>query len=605
VEVAALMNRHFVCVKVDREERSDVDMLYMQAVQLMSGHGGWPLNCFVLPDGRPFYGGTYFRREQWLNVLHNLSELYRKDFKKVEDYAQQLTAGIRQAEQITTSGKSAGKIGHELLDECVGKWKKRLDHKHGGPDKAPKFPLPNNYLFLLRYAVLKNDEPLLAHVNLTLTKMAFGGIYDQLNGGFARYSTDITWKVPHFEKMLYDNAQLVSLYCEAYALTRNELYMEVAVETLGFIEREWFNNDGFFYSAFDADSDGEEGRYYVWKKADLEDLLGEDYNIFSRIYKINDEGYGEHDNYILMREENVAQVLADFNLSNNRLGEIIKDCKNKLRQEAKSRIKPGLDDKTITSWNAMMCTAFAKAFLTFGNDRYRDIATTSIKFILKTLCDGHKIFRTYKNWVAMIDGFLEDYAFTIEALQFCYLITQEEIYLEKARGFCEHALKEFDNPGNVFMFYTAGHASPLISKTSEISDNVIPSSNSQMALNLFHLGHHFADQGWIDRAGKMLEALAEELKVYGAGYSNWGILALHFTYPFREVAIVGNNVNEFLRHLYNHAVTNAIFAVSAGTSDLPLLKDRFVQGKTRIYVCENQVCQKPVESVKEALEQID
>ena len=604
-EVAELMNKHFINIKVDREERSDVDMLYMQAVQLMTGQGGWPLNCFVLPDGRPFYGGTYFNKTQWINILQNLSSICKDDPAKVEEYASQLTNGIKQSELVTTSGKDKSAVDKKTLKESVSKWKDRMDNEQGGPNRAPKFPIPSNYQFLLRYAILEKDKALLEHVELTLRKIAFGGIYDQLHGGFSRYSTDMLWKVPHFEKMLYDNSQLASLYCEAYVHTKNELYKETAIGTLEFVEREWLTKEGAFYSAYDADSDGEEGKYYVWNQLDLKDLLGKDYELFSKYYEINDTGYWEHGNYILMRSENLAQVLTQVNLTKEQVTERINACKEILKQEARSRIKPGLDDKTITSWNAMMCTAYAKAYLSFGTLKYKEIALRSINFILKSLSTSEgKLYRTYKDGKAKIDGFLEDYAFTIEALVQCYLISQDESYLQKAKKMSELALKEFENPASDLLYYTINSSSDLIAKTTETSDNVIPASNSQMAINLFQLGTYFDESEWVEKAEKMLSNFEKGIKDYGAGYSNWSCLALNLTYPFRELAIVGNNVDEKFGELYKHGLTNAIFAVHAAASELPLVKDRFVAGKTLFYVCENKSCKLPVTSVEETLEQL-
>ncbi|MBX3163216.1 MAG: thioredoxin domain-containing protein [Bacteroidetes bacterium] len=604
--VAALMNEHFINVKVDREERADVDMLYMQAVQLMTGQGGWPLNCFVLPDGKPFYGGTYFRKEQWINILQNLAEVYKNDKQRVEDYARQLTQGIQQAELITTSNKSESALHKTVLKDCIAKWKTRLDNTEGGANRAPKFPLPNNYQFLLRYALLEKDQQLLDHVNLTLSKMAMGGIYDQLHGGFARYSTDTLWKIPHFEKMLYDNAQLMSLYCEAYTHTKNELYKETVLQTLDFVAQEWYNPKGFFYSAYDADSEGEEGKYYVWNKLDLEELLGEErFKIFSQFYEINEKGYWEQGNYILMRSDNTAKILTEFNLTKEQLNEKITECKNLLKQEAKSRLKPALDDKTITSWNAMMCSAFAKAFLIFKNKSYKDIAISSAEFLLNTLSDKNgKLFRTYKNGQVKINGFLEDYAFVIEALMNVYLITQNEMYLQKAKQFCELTLDLFHNPQSEFLFYTDKHSQTLVARTTESSDNVIPASNSQMALNLFYLAAYFDKPEWKTRAEKMLSKVLDELKNYGAGYSNWGCLALHLVYPFKEVAIVGKDVDEKIAELYQQGIVNAIFAVHGSASSLPLLKNRFVENKTLFYVCENNACKLPVNTTDEALQQL-
>ena len=605
-EVAKIMNENFINLKVDREVRSDVDMLYMQAVQLMTGRGGWPLNCFVLPDGRPFYGGTYFRKTQWIEVLNNLINLYKLESNKVLEYAEALTNGIKQAELISTSNKIDTLLTKELIQLSVKKWKTQLDDDNGGPNKSPKFPMPCNYQFLLRYAILEKDNTLLNQVNLTLKKMAFGGIYDQLHGGFSRYSTDIIWKVPHFEKMLYDNAQLISLYTEAYNLTKNPLYKEIACDTLQFIENEWYKAEGYFYSAYDADSDGEEGKFYVWNQLDLKDLLGENFDVFSDYFEINDKGYWEHGNYILMRSENQIQLLTKFNLTKNELDHIILTCKNSLKQEAKSRLKPSLDDKTITSWNALICSAYSKAYLSFGEIKYKEIALTSINFITSqlTLVDG-KLYRTYKNKCAKIDGFLEDYAFTIEALINVYLISQNQEFLNKAYNLCELTLSLFQNKESDFLFYTNNLSTDLILRTSEISDNVIPSSNSQMAHNLFMLGNYFGNTEWINRSKKMLSNLLEEFKNYGAGYSHWGSLALCYSYPFKEISIVGKHVNENLIQLYKHGVTNAIFTVSETNSDLPFLKNRYVENQTLFYVCENNTCYSPTKSLAETILQLE
>jgi uncharacterized protein YyaL (SSP411 family) len=601
-EVAKLMNHAFVNVKVDREERADVDMLYMQAVQLMTGRGGWPLNCFVLPDGRPFYGGTYFPKAQWIKILTNLSDICKNDPEKVTAYADELMNGIRKAELITTTLKEEKDAGRDFLANMVNKWKERLDNENGGPNRAPKFPLPSNYQFLLRYAILTNDLELLDHVHLTLRKMALGGIYDQLSGGFARYSTDMLWKVPHFEKMLYDNAQLVSLYCEAYALTGHALYKETVIGTLEFVRTEWYNTEGFFYSAFDADSDGEEGKYYVWRKEDLEELLGGASALFCKYYQVNEIGYWEHGNYILMRTENPAALAAETEISLQELEERMAACLEVLKQEIKSRIKPGLDDKSITSWNAMMCSACAKAYLTFGDSAYREMALKSVNFITQKLMDANgRLLRTYKNGVAKIDAFLEDFAFTIDALIHCYLITQDEAYLRKAELLSDMSLREFNNPESELLFFTGKSAQPLAARITETSDNVTPASNSQMALNLHYLGICLGRKEWLIKAEKMLKVVLPEMQEYGAGYSNWGCLALLGTFPSRELVVVGNNVNEILLELWQHGLTNTILAVNAKASDLPLLKGRFVEGKTMIYVCENNTCQLPVTSVEEAL----
>lgn len=605
-QVAELMNAHFICVKVDREERPDVDMLYMQAVQLMTGQGGWPLNCFTLPDGRPIYGGTYFNKQQWTGLLTNLHTLHKNNPEKVLEYAQELTNGLQQSERIVQSTEYEGTINSAHLDKTVNKWKQGFDTKHGGPNRSPKFPLPSNYLFLLRYSHLAKDESILQHVNLTLQKMAHGGIYDQLHGGFARYSTDVLWKVPHFEKMLYDNTQLVSLYAEAYQATKNELYLEIVKDTLAFMEKEWLGSEGQFFSALDADSEGEEGKYYIWTKEELEDILGEDNSIFNTYFSINDIGYWEQGNYILMREEDTRTILFQHQLTSSQLQEVITRCKEKLKYVASTRIKPSLDDKTITAWQALAIKAFVDAFLVSNNESYLSRAEKSMQFLSSNLLqkDGN-LLRTYKNGKAKINAFLDDYAFTIDACITLYKATANEAYLQQAKQLTEYVLIHFTNTDSVYFYYTHEQDKGLIIRSTEISDNVIPASNSQMALNLWYLGHYFYLPNYTQKAFQMLNATASDMEQYGSGYSNWAILALQISYPFYEVAIVGKNVNEKMSEWYKHYYPNTILAVAKQTSELALTKDRFHEGKTVIYVCRNNTCQLPVDTIEAALLQFE
>lgn len=605
-EVAELMNKYFISIKVDREERPDVDNLYMTAVQLMTGHGGWPLNCIALPDGRPIYGGTYFNKKQWVNILNNIVEVFKTDRSKVLEYAQNLTDGIKQAELVATTKYPENTELGEALEKCVLNWKGRFDNENGGPNKVPKFPLPNNYQFLMRYGFLYNDKEVLEHVNLTLTKMASGGIYDQLHGGFARYSTDGIWKLPHFEKMLYDNAQLVSLYCEAFRLTKNTLYEQVVKETLDFVSKEWIASEACIYSAYDADSEGEEGKYYVWEKEELQSALGDNFEVFADMFQINSTGYWEHGNYILMRAENKAEILLKHNLSAVKLDEIITECKLKLRSVAAERVKPGLDDKTITAWNALMVKAFADAYATFGKADYKEQALQCCEFILNhQLKENGELYRIYKKGNSKIEAFLDDYAFTIDALIQVYTISKNEKYLIKAQFLLETALLHFKNPKNELFFYTNSSYHQLLSQQTETSDNVIPSSNSQMAINLFHLGKLLSKEEYVVKAVKMLHMFADEMANYGSGYSNWGCLALYLTKSFHELVIVGNNVDEIFLDLHKHYHTNTILAVSEVSSELPLLKNRWKQNETLVYVCKDKTCGLPIQSVSEVLKQLE
>lgn len=605
-QVAQIMNDHFICIKIDREERPDIDQVYMLAVQLMTGRGGWPLNCFTLPDGRPVYGGTYFPKQQWINILLNLSDLYKTEPEKMLDYAGKLMEGIRVSELVRSL--EASEFSSEVLRTSYLNWKQRFDHVEGGPDKAPKFPLPNNYQFLLRYALSglldkTESDHLQEHVQLTLKKMAYGGIYDQAGGGFARYSVDGHWKVPHFEKMLYDNAQLVSLYSEAFRASQKPLYKQIVFETLEFIEREMTSPEGGFFSALDADSEGEEGKYYVWTKEELQKLLAEKFNLFSDYFNINERGFWEHGNYILLRHEDDETLASKHKMSLEQLQIEIGALKKTLLDVRKKRIAPGLDNKILTSWNGLMLKGYADAYATFGEERFLDAARKNGEFLLKNCFreDGSLLHTAGSR---SINGFLEDYCFVMEAFIALYEVCFDEKYLIRADELMQHSILHFQDPESRMFFFTSDTDRALISRKMELSDNVIPASNSSMAHCLFRLGHHFEKTEYIDQSRKMLGNMLVELPNYGAGYSNWAMLLLQLLSPFRELAIVGKSVDEKRKSLQKHHLPNVIFAGSATESSLPLLKNRFVPDQTFIYVCSDKTCQVPVKETEEALKQL-
>jgi len=602
--VAKLMNDHFICIKVDREERPDVDQVYMLAVQLMTGRGGWPLNCFALPDGRPVYGGTYFQKQEWMNILLNLADLYKQEPEKVLDYAKQLTDGVKLAELVKVNEEQK-EFTIDTLHECYKNWESRLDNEEGGPDKAPKFPLPNNYQFLLRYYHHTKKEEILNHIQITLQKMAYGGIYDQIGGGFARYSVDHYWKVPHFEKMLYDNAQLVTLYCEAFQATKNPLYKQIVYETLEFIEREMTSAQGAFYSALDADSEGEEGKYYVWTKDELQEVLKVDFNLFADYFNINDRGLWEYNNYILLRHDNDEIIAEKYSITVETLQESITKMKKKLLGVRERRIHPGLDDKILTSWNALMLKAGVDAYNVFDEKRFLDTAVKNATFILeKQLRSDGGLNHNYKNGRSTINAYLEDYCFTIEALIALYEATFTERYLLMADELMQYCIAHFQDKKTGMFYFTSDEDKALISRKMELSDNVIPASNSSIAKSLLMLGHHLENENYIGISRKMLNNMLFEIVNYGSGYSNWAMLLLHFTQPYYEVAIVGKSVDEKRKALNKHYLPNKIFAGSAGESTLPLLKNKNSKGQTMIYVCSNKVCNNPVSDVEDALKQI-
>lgn len=599
---AKLMNENFICIKVDREERPDVDHVYMSAVQLMTGHGGWPLNCFCLPDGKPVYGGTYFQKQQWDSVLIQLADLYHKDPAKTKAYADELTQGIAKMELVTLKGGEI-QFSKELLATTVENWKKYFDHEEGGPNRAPKFPMPNNYEFLLNYAAATKDNELRDYVLLTLDKMAFGGIYDHLGGGFARYSTDTEWKVPHFEKMLYDNAQLVSLYAHAYQLTKNELYKKVACETLEFIGREMTSAEGGCYSALDADSEGVEGKFYVWKKDDLEKILGGSFALFAEYYNVNDKGYWEHDHYILLRKESDEVVARKNKITVHQLQEFISDAKKKLLSERDKRIHPGLDDKQLTSWNGLMITGYCNAWEAFGEKKFLDAALRNAEHILSNVerKDGG-LNHSYKNGKAAINGYLEDYAFIIEAFLKLYEATFDEKFLSAARQFCDYALSHFYDAQTGMFFFTSDLDQKLIARKKEIHDNVIPAPNSAMAKVLFLLGKYFDDKKYMEISRTMLNNVQDEIHRYGSSFSNWCDLMMWNVFPFYEIVITGEASEEKRKELAQHFLPRKIMAGTKNDSvKLALFENRVETGKTWIYVCENYSCRLPVIGVEDAL----
>jgi hypothetical protein len=599
---SAVMNDRFVCVKVDREERPDVDQIYMNAVQLMSGRGGWPLNCIVLPDGRPIWGGTYFRRDQWITQITQLADFYQSQPEKAFDYAAKLTQGIQQSELVSLNTDEP-EFTKSQLEQVYSSWEQQFDSVEGGPDRAPKFPIPNNYQFLLRYAHLSEHTAALSHVKLTLDKIAYGGIYDHLGGGIARYATDKLWKVPHFEKMLYDNGQIVSLYSEAYQKFKDEDYKTLVYGTLAFIERELKSDEGAFYSALDADSEGEEGKFYVWKKKELETLLGEDYPLFSTYYNVNSIGYWEHDTYILLRKDDDAKLAKQFNISVEELTRKIGSAKSVLMKERATRIRPGLDNKSLTSWNGLMLKGYVDAYLTFGNQHFLDVALANANFILdKQLRKDGGLNHSYKNGRSTINGYLEDYAFVIDAFLKLYEATFDERWLSEANALMTYSIEHFyDNDSRMF-FFTSDEDPALIARKMEVNDNVIPASNSVMACNLFSLSHHYDRPDYKEMSEKMLNNIIDKVAAYPSGYSNWLNLLLNYVYPFYEVAIVGKKAEDFTVPLHDVYVPNKLLCGAKKESKLPLLENRYSKGQTRIFVCQNKVCQMPTEEPEKALE---
>lgn len=605
-EIAEVMNKHFINIKVDREERPDVDQIYMEALQSMNLQGGWPLNVFLTPEAKPFYGGTYFPPSHWMNILQQIQKAFTEHREDLEKAANDFTRVLNYSEAYKYSlHEFETEFTKEDLDLMYGLLEQRFDKRLGGTGKAPKFPMPSIYFFLMRYFHITHNEGALRQVKLTLDKMAMGGIYDQIGGGFARYSTDEEWFAPHFEKMLYDNGQLVSLYAEAYALTGSELYREVVYETIGFLEKEMTSPEGGFYSALDADSEGIEGKFYVWTGQEINDLLGKDATLFNEYYNVNPEGNWEHDYNILHRNLSDLAFANKHKLSPEELRAKLKDWKERLLSARTQRIRPGLDDKVLASWNGMMLHGLVDAYRIFDEERFLNLALRNADFIEKHLRNGKGLFRTWKNGKASIEAYLEDYAFIIQAYLNLYQATFEEKWLLSARDLTGHVLEQFYDGHEEMFFFTSQESEALIARKKEIFDNVIPASNSVMATNLFLLGKYFDDNNLPEVAERMLARMKKLLVAEPSYLSNWGCLMTYFVKPVAEVAIAGKDYLKFRKEMDKSYHPGLLFAGTAAASDLPLLQQRHAtDGKTMIYVCYNRTCKLPVGSVEEALKLI-
>lgn len=596
VTTADIMNEHFICIKVDREERPDVDAIYMDAVQLMTGRGGWPLNCFVMPDQKPFYGGTYFPNAQWKDLLIKLSRFYHEQKEQCIKYATELTSGLgRLDEQFSPS------VDYHFNFEHIYKvFASGFDDIDGGMNRVPKFPMPSNWEFLLQYYYHTGNEDCLKQIQLTLNKISNGGINDQLGGGFSRYSTDAIWKVPHFEKMLYDNAQLVSLYSNAYRITGSELYRKTIIDTLEFISREMTSAEAGFYSALDADSEGIEGKFYVWTKEELTEHLPADLQeLFFKYYKIDEKELWE-DAYILQRSDS---EFTSSNLYEEELESKIHEAKLILRKERDKRIRPGLDDKQLCSWNALMLKGYIDAFHATGENTYLQTALRNANFLKEKFIVDGKLFHSYKDGRTSINGFLEDYAFLTDAYIAMYQTTGDASWLDICLQLMNEVLHSFYDEKTGMFYFTASTGEQLITRKMETQDNVINSSNSMMCRNLFVLGTISGKPEWIAYSKNMLVKMQEQINRSAPWYSGWAQAALLIQEDCFEVIICGDDARNFYLEMAAYYLPDCILAYSVHKNDDNyLFKGRYENGKTGIYICRNNSCRQPVYSVKEAHE---
>ena len=611
-QIGALMSKYFVNIKIDREERPDVDAIYMDALHAMGLRGGWPLNVFLMPDAKPFYGGTYFPPEQWQNLVLGIQNAFENEREKLESSAAGFanTLNTKVSDQIASfnkGGNSSAAWTAEELNNLFQRFDVQFDKRKGGMQRAPKFPMPNIWHFLLRTQARQKNNEVISQLRLTLDRIALGGIYDHVGGGWTRYSTDADWKVPHFEKMLYDNGQLLELYSEAYLYFKQndispksqQLYKWAAEKTILWLETEMQRADGGFYSALDADSEGVEGKYYIWTVDEISTLLGNEATEFMDLYGFLSSGNWEKGQNILHLESiPEASEWPLLNISWEAISKV-----------AQTRIKPGLDDKLICSWNGLMLSGLIKAYEAFGDTRVLDLARKNAVFFKKYFIRDVQTEGEEKGiglWhVTKIPGFLDDYATYIKALCELYQITFEEEWLQIANALAKYVQANFYDSEEGLFYYTDVQSEKLIARKKEIYDNVIPASNSILAYGLIDLGHLLSDDSLINLGNSMFTKVKGIIDTDPSYLSNWASVGLKLDASIIEVAILGTNTLGVLAELKEKVKRPVYYAGSENVSELPILKDRLQNdGQTYIYVCQNRTCQLPTTSVSEALEMI-
>lgn len=602
-ETAALMNSLFVNIKVDREERPDIDQIYMDAVQMLTGRGGWPLNVFILPDGRPVHGGTYFPVDEWKRVLQALANFYKEKKQEAIDFAESLRQGISKLD-FGQPASALSELNKETFTGIFNTWKGSFDKKWGGFNWAPKFPLPISHEALLNYYFHSKDEEIIKFVNISLQRMANGGIYDQIGGGFSRYSVDPYWKVPHFEKMLYDNAQLISLYSHAYSINPDPLFKKIVYQTIEFLKREMQDKSAGFYSALDADSEGVEGKYYVWTSDEIDAILGNDSALFHLYYNVQDMGNWEDGVNTLYKTRSDSDLEKLTKLSINEIENVINPASDKLLKEREKRIRPSLDDKVICSWNALMCKALIDAANAFEDVEILKDAIISANFIQNNFLKENGPYRIYKNGKLSGSAFLEDLAMMADAFISLYQSTGEIKYLNTADSLIKECIENFyDNESGLFFFKSKKDVQ-LITRKLDTGDDVIPSGNSVIAKCLLYLSSYFSNNSYREISDKMLLKVSSRMKEFPSAYSNWVQLALIRSYGLYEIVITGNNASGKVNQIRKKYLPNAIIAWSKnGENDLSLFEGRDMNNDL-IYVCQDRACKLPVTSAEEALKQL-
>ena len=605
-EVAKFMNENFVNIKVDREERPDIDDIYQKVCQIATGQGGWPLSIFLTPDQKPFYAGTYFPvldsygRPGFGSICRQLSQAWKEKPKDIEKSAEKFLDTLNKAEAI----KVPSKLERIILDEAAVNLFQLGDPNYGGFGGAPKFPNAANVSFLFRYAKLSGLSKFNEFALKTLNKMAKGGIFDQIGGGFHRYSTDAKWLVPHFEKMLYDNALIPVNYAEAYQITKDPFYLDVLQKTLDFVLREMTSPEGGFYSAYDADSEGVEGKFYVWSKSEIKEILGDDADLFCLYYDVTDGGNWDG-NSILCNNLNISTVAFNFGITEEKIRDILKSCSEKLLKVRSTRVPLGLDDKILVSWNSLMITAFAKGYRVTNDTRYLDAAKTCISLIEDNLFADDKLLRTYKNGTAKIDGYLEDYSYFTNALLDVFEIEPEPKYLKLALKLGHHLVNHFWDSENNSFFMTSDEHEKLIIRPKSNYDLSLPSGNSVSAFVMLRLYHLSQEQKFLEITTKILESQAQMAaeNPFGFGYL-LNTLFIYLEKPL-EITIINPENSELCKSLLTNYLPNSFMVTIQNSTQLenlseyPFFAGKNFGDKTSVFVCKDFTCSLPLHNIDE------
>jgi len=612
-ETARIMNEHFVSIKVDMEERPDVDRIYMDFVQLTTGRGGWPLNVFITPDKLPFFGGTYFPPDRRYNmpsfqqILVSVAEAWQTKRDELLHSANDVLGEMR---RIGLAEFAPTGLSLDQLDASFVSFSRSFDATNGGFGGAPKFPPSMSLEFLLSYYKRTKDENALEMVKKTCDKMAHGGIYDQLGGGFHRYSVDAVWLAPHFEKMLYDNAQLARIYLHLFQATKDEFYKRIAVETLRYVKREMLDETGAFYSTQDADSEGVEGKFFIWTPQEIEEILGaEDAQIFNFYYDVSEEGNFEEKNILNVNYTLDATAKA-LKISEEKLAEVLKRGRKLLFEEREQRIKPFRDEKVLTAWNGLMLATFAEASAILNSEDYLTIAKKNADFILKNLQKDGYLLRTWKDGRAKLNAYLEDYANFADGLTELYQASGDAKYLLEAKRLTDLMITEFwDEEAGAF-YFTANNHEELLIRTKDFYDNATPSGNSVAADVLLKLAKLLGDDKYEKFAVTVLRLVAPQIRRYPQGFGR-ALAAIEFYLnPTKEIVIIGEKGNELEREVRREYLPGKVVVLSENPARdaglIPLLNERkMIEDKPTAYVCENFTCQKPVTTIEDLRSQLD